>query len=311
MVPIQVKFRKTTGKISFFDFMEEVIRQLKQLNRERTAETYTATLKSFFHFLPQKELSVEAITTDIVQQYEAYLKSKNISMNTVSFYMRILRAVYNRAVERGFVRQQHPFRHVYTGIDKTMKRALTLREIRKIKELDLTLHPNLDFARNIFLFSFYTRGMSFIDMAYLRKSDLKNNILTYRRRKTGQPLSIKWEPCMQTIIRQYAPAISGTPFLLPIITATDHQKGRLQYKNRIYFVNFHLKQVARLAGLSIPLTTYVARHSWASIARNKNIPIAVISEGMGHDSEKTTQIYLASLECTIIDKANALILKDL
>ncbi len=306
------RFHDTATDESFFSFMEEVIVQLKRLNRERTAETYTATLSSFLHFQNKKDVLLEEVTSDLMQEYEAYLKARGIAMNTISFYMRILRAVYNRAVEKGIVEQRNPFRHVYTGIDKTVKRALALKEIRKIKELDLTFYPALDFARDMFLFSFYTRGMSFVDMAYLRKTDLKNGVLIYRRRKTGQQLSIKWEKCMQEIVDKYNVLVMfDFPYLLPIITVTDAQEARQQYKNRLYAVNMNLKRVAARIGLSIPLTTYVARHSWASIARNKNIPLAVISEAMGHDSELTTQIYLASLECSVIDKANTLILKDL
>lgn len=306
------KFQDTVTDDSFFSFMKEVIVQLKRLNRDRTAETYTATLSSFLRFQNRKDVLMEEMTSDLMQEYEAYLKASGIVMNTISFYMRILRAVYNRAVEKGIVEQRNPFRHVYTGIDKTVKRALALKEIRKIKELDLTFYPALDFARDMFLFSFYTRGMSFVDMAYLRKSDLKNGVLVYRRRKTGQQLSVKWEECMQAIVDKYKVRVMPDwPYLLPIITVMDAKKVRKQYKNSLYAVNLNLKRVAARIGLSIPLTTYVARHSWASIARNKNIPLAVISEAMGHDSELTTQIYLASLECSVIDKANTLILKDL
>ncbi len=306
------KFQDTVTDDSFFSFMKEVIVQLKRLNRDRTAETYTATLSSFLRFQNRKDVLMEEMTSDLMQEYEAYLKASGIVMNTISFYMRILRAVYNRAVEKGIVEQRNPFRHVYTGIDKTVKRALALKEIRKIKELDLTFYPALDFARDMFLFSFYTRGMSFVDMAYLRKTDLKNGVLIYRRRKTGQQLSVKWEECMQAIVDKYKVRVMPDwPYLLPIITVMDAKKVRKQYKNSLYAVNLNLKRVAARIGLSIPLTTYVARHSWASIARNKNIPLAVISEAMGHDSELTTQIYLASLECSVIDNANTLILKDL
>ncbi|WP_251624110.1 tyrosine-type recombinase/integrase [Odoribacter lunatus] len=306
------KLQNLVKEESFLAFMERVIVQLKHLNRERTAETYKATFRSFFRFHSEKDILLDEMTSDLMQEYEAYLKLRGIAMNTISFYMRILRAVYNRAVEKGMAEQRYPFKHVYTGIDKTIKRALTLKDIRQIKDLNLALHPVLDFARDMFLFSFYTRGMSFIDMAYLRKSDVKNGVLIYRRRKTGQQLSIKWERCMQEVVDKYDIVVpSASPYLLPIITVTDAQRARQQYKNKLYSVNLNLKRVAARIRLPIPLTTYVARHSWASIARNKNIPLSVISEGMGHDSEMTTQIYLASLECSVIDNANALILKDL
>lgn len=299
-------FHESVNGQSFFHFMESVIVQLKRLNRVRTAETYTATLNSFIRFRKDNDVLLDEINSDLMMEYEAYLKAHGVTMNTVSFYMRILRATYNRAVEKDLTGQRNPFRHVYTGIDKTVKRAIPLKVIKRIKELDLSLKPSLDFARDMFLFSFYTRGMSFIDMAYLRKKDLQNGVLSYRRRKTGQQLFIKWEKCMQEIIDKYE-VDCASPFLLPIL----NEQSRNRYKNTLFRVNKYLKDVARLANIGIPLTMYVSRHSWASAAKNKNIPVSVISECMGHDSEMTTQIYLASLDCSVIDKANSLILKSL
>lgn len=306
---ILMKFNKQADGQSLFGFMQSVINQLKRLNRIRTSETYVATLSSFMKFRDGQDVLLCEIDGDMMMLYEAWLKANGNCPNTISFYMRILRAVYNRAVEKELVEQKHPFKHVYTGIDKTMKRALPLKAVKRIKELDLTLKPHLDYARDMFLFSFYTRGMSFIDMAYLKNSDLKNGILTYRRRKTGQQLTIKWEKCMEEIVIKYE-GRSATQYLLPIIT-NPLTSERLQYMNALSRVNVALKEVARLANLQIPLTMYCARHGWASIARSKNIPLSVISEGMGHDSEETTRIYLASLDTSVVDRANSLILKDL
>lgn len=306
---IVAKFNEQANEQSLFSFMQDAISQLKRLNRIRTSETYTATLSSFMKFRDGQDILLCEIDGDTMMLYEAWLKRKGICPNTLSFYMRILRAVYNRAVEKELVEQKYPFKHVYTGIDKTVKRAVPLKAIKRIKELDLTLKPHLDYARDMFLFSFYTRGMSFIDMAYLKKADLKNGILTYRRKKTNQQLSIRWEKCMAEIVAKYE-GRSATLHLLPIITnpLTD---DRIQYRNALCRVNVALKEVARLANLSIPLTMYCGRHSWASVAKSKNIPLSVISEGMGHDSEETTRIYLASLDSNVIDKANSLILKEL
>lgn len=155
--------RLTVYGQSFSRFMEEVIIRLKQLGKEQTAENYTATLNSFTRFRNGKDVLLDEISSDLMMEYEAHMKAQGIAMNTISFYMRILRAVYNRVVEKGLTKQQNPFRHVYTGIDKTVKRAISLEEIRRIKMLDLSMKPSLEFARNMFLFSFYTRGMSFID----------------------------------------------------------------------------------------------------------------------------------------------------
>ena len=171
---------------------------------------------------------------------------------------------------------------------------------------DLSYSPSKSFARDMFLFSFYTRGMAFVDMAYLQKKNLKDNVLTYRRKKTGQLLSIRWEDCMESIVNQYSSLSS--PFLLSIIKEPT-SNTRKQYHNALTLINHNLKAIGKELGLTLPLTMYVARHSWASIARDEGIPISVISEGMGHDSESTTQIYLASLETQVIDNANKKILK--
>lgn len=301
-------FRNKAGEQSFFNFMQKIITGLKQMGKYRTSETYQITLKSFMQFRKGKDLLLDEISSDMIQTYEAYLQKRGVQRNSSSFYMRILRAVYNRAVENDLTSQRFPFKHVYTGIDKTIKRAIPLKYIKQIKNLDLSANPTLDFARDMFLFSFYTRGMSFVDMAYLKKKDLKNGILTYRRQKTGQQLYIKWEQCMQDILDKYDTYRSR--YLLPIIKNMDKNE-RMQYENALHMVNNKLKVIAKIISLPIPLSTYVARHSWASIAKSKNIPISVISEGMGHDSEATTQIYLSSLDSSLIDQANLLIIKDL
>ena len=305
---IVASFQSNTEGQSFFNFMQNIIVRLKQMGKQRTSETYQTTLKSFMQFRKDKDLLLDEITSEMIQTYEAYLQNRGISRNSSSFYMRILRAVYNQAVDKDLTSQRFPFKHVYTGVDKTVKRAIPIKYIRQIKNLDLSMKPTLNFARDMFLFSFYTRGMAFVDMAYLKKKDLTNGILTYRRHKTGQQMLIKWEKCMQEILDKYD--TTGTPYLLPIIKVMNEDQ-RKQYGNALRLVNNKLKEIAKKICLPIPLSTYVARHSWASIAKSKNIPLSVISEGMGHDSETTTQIYLSSLDSSAINRANSLIIKDL
>ena len=287
-------------------FMQENIDRMHRLGKVRTGETYTCTLNSFMRFRQGKDVLWKDFDADLTASYEAYLKSTGVSMNTISFYNRILRAVYNRAVEKGFTKQVFPFKNVYTGGEKTIRRGLPIKTIRNIRNLDLSHCPSLDYARDMFLFSFYTRGMSFVDMAYLKKNDLKNGILTYRRKKTGQRLCIRWERDMQDILEKYHIS-QESPYLLPIIHKIGKEE-RKQYNNALHLINKKLKFIGSILQLSIPLTMYVARHSWATVAKSKNIPLSVISEGMGHDSENTTLIYLASLNTEIIDKANKLIL---
>lgn len=294
-------------RTTLFGFMEETIARLKAQGRQRTGETYEATLRSFSRFRNGRDLHPEELTSEVTTAYEAWLKASGVCKNTSSFYMRILRALYNRAAEQGLTPQRQPFRHVYTGIDKTAKRALPLEALRRIRDMDLSGEPRLDFARDMFLFSFYTRGMAFVDMAFLRKRNLTAGVLTYRRQKTGQQLSIGWEPCMQELVEKYSDEHSD--YLLPIIGPTGDE--RREYRNGSLLLNRALKRVGRLAGLAVPLTLYVARHTWASVARSRNIPLSVISESMGHDSETTTRIYLASLDTAEVDRANRIVIDSL
>ena len=164
------------------------------------------------------DVLLEDVNSNLMIKYEIYLKNCGVCPNSCSYYMRNLRAIYNRAVEKELTQQQYPFKYVYTGIDKTVKRAVSLKTIRQIQNLDLSTNPLIDYARDIFMFSFYTRGMSFIDMAYLKKKDLQNGVLSYRRHKTDQQLFIKWEKPMQKIVDKYNTIES--PYLLPIIKIT-------------------------------------------------------------------------------------------
>lgn len=312
------EFNRYVNDYTLFNYMEKVIVSLKQNGKVRTAETYTSALNSFKKFLTAQspeaccrnpdDLMLDCLTSEIMERYEAWQQVRGVSPNTISFYTRILRAVYNRAVEQDIIADRSPFRRVYTGVDKTAKRALPLATIKKIKALDLSLTSSLDFARDMFMVSFYLRGMSFIDMAFLKKSDLKNGYVTYRRRKTNQQLIIEWTKEMQSILDKYPE--NETDYLLPIIRNPGVNE-RCVYRNVGYNINHNLKCIAEMVGVRIPLTLYVARHSWASAAKSKGIPLSVISEGMGHDSEATTQIYLASLDTSTVDKANSLIISSL
>ena len=298
-------FCQSVARNSFFRFTEHLITQAKVLGKLRMSEIYATTLNSFRLFRQGKDLPIDSIDSEIINAYEAYLHRKGISLNSSSFYMRNLRAIYNRAVEKMLTQQRYPFRHVYTGIDKTIKRALLLHSVRQIKMMELDKQSA--FARDMFLFSFYTRGMSFVDMAFLQKKDLRKGVLSYRRKKTGQRLFIKWEKAMQEIVERYA--TKESPYLLPIIRNSAEE--RKQYQTASHLINRQLKKIGEQLNLSLPLTMYVARHSWASIAKSKHIPISVISDGMGHDSETTTLIYLASLDTKAIDRANSIILRAL
>ncbi|MBR7031558.1 MAG: site-specific integrase [Prevotella sp.] len=292
---------------SFFEFFKVQIRRLQKSGNLRTLETYKAAFRKFHEFMQAKDTPLSHVTEELLDAYQVYLREQCLAMNTVSFYMRILRAVYHRAVEQGLVTDSHPFRHVYTGIAKTSKRAISLDEMKVLNSLTIA-EPKLQFARDMFLFSFYTRGMSFVDMAYLKKADIKNGVMTYKRHKTGQYLTIRWEGKMQDIVNRYT--CSSSEFLLPLIH-TSNGKERNQYRNIQSQINHDLKEIGKRAGINRALSMYCARHSWASIARQLKMPIEVISRGMGHTNQKTTEIYLKSIDINIIDEANSRIINSI
>lgn len=282
-----------------------IIKNCRQISNHSAAEHFTTVTNNFQTFLNTNlgvdDIPFEKFDSQLMGRYEAHLKQYGLCPNTTSSYMRKLRVIYNTAVERKLTTQLYPFKHVYTGVAKTEKRALSLEILRQLRNLQLDNSFYDKLARDMFLFSFYTRGMSTVDMAYLKKTDLKFGLLTYRRKKTGQNISIKWEPAMQKIVDEYAD--SKSDFLLPLIKPEAGNERR-QYLSSSHLLNRHLNHIGKQMGLSQPLTMYVARHTWASIAQQNEIPVAVISQGMGHDSESTTRIYLASLDRRKIDVAN-------
>jgi len=287
---------------NLFPFMDYVINNLKDNNRRKTASILITAKSSFKHFRVGQDVLLDKIDNDLMLKYETWLKNSGVMKNTVSCYMRTLRSVYNQGVKRGLTTQKNPFTNVFTRNDKTVKRAVNEDIIVKIKNLDLTSHKELALARDLFMFSFYLRGISFIDMANLRKHNLKNGYIVYARSKTKQMLTIRIEPCMQEIISLYE-LQSIDDYLLPVYTV-QNKDNTSQLRNH----NKRLKRISEILGLEKSLSSYVSRHSWATIALRKGVSVEVISEGMGHENESTTRIYLASVGQSVVDTANVKII---
>lgn len=282
-------------------FVDQLRTQFLQQNKLRLAETYQSALNSFCLYINKVEILMEDIDSKMIEGYESYLKQKKLTLNTISFYMRILRAIYNRAVKSGAIVDKKPFDHVFTTMTKTAKRAIPIQTIQKIAQAHIT-NKNEALARDLFLFSFYTRGMSFVDIAYLKKTDLNNTYLIYKRKKTGQELKIAWRKEMQELVDRNS-SKDGV-HLFGILDENSEKSLRFQYHYTQCIINTALKRLGKQLNLGTNLTMYVARHSWATIARQKNIPLSVICDGMGHNSEKTTQIYLQSVDAEAIDRCN-------
>lgn len=290
-----------------FVFLRRLAEQQRQQGKERKAEITNCLLRSFATFRGGIDIELDKITKEMIGQYEAFLTAKGLKRNTTSFYMRNFRSAYKAAVEEGLASDGNIFAKVYTGVDKTTKRAIAIDDIRRIKHLNLDSRPALAFARDILLMIFYLLGISFVDLAYLQKTDVQGDRVSYHRKKTGKFLNIQLPKEALAIISKYR---SETKYLLPIIMREDGTERR-QYKNVLMRINRNLKEIGRIASLPIGLSTYVMRHSWATIARDKGIELSVISEALGHDSELTTQIYLNSISAVKVDMANRAILDDL
>ena len=289
-------------------FLKEQIQFLRDCGKFGTATNYERTCNILTLFLKGNDLPLVSLNEEVIEDFKEFLLKRGLKRNSISFYMRILRAIYNKAARHGLVRQNSIFNNVYTGVDVTRKRAVSEDIIHRMLSLDLRTHKNLNFARDLFLFSFFTRGMAFVDMVYLKNSDIKSDILTYTRHKTGKNLVIKIEPCIRTLIDKYQNQRGNLPYLFPLLKTENPQKSYNQYKSALRVYNNRLKKISELMHLSNYISSYTSRHTWATIARDHNVPISIISAAMGHSSERTTQIYLATLDNSLIDNANSQLL---
>ena len=300
-------------------YTQVLVRRLEDNGQYRTARAYLTVMRGLLRFCNQPDLPLDRITAGLMRRYEQSMKDNGKCMNTISFYTRNLRAIYHKAIEDRVITAapEDPFKAVYTGIALTQKRALAEDEIKRFRELSSLCNPKL--AKQLaklttqqqdacfyFLFSFFARGMSSIDMAYLKKANISGGKISYCRKKTGGNITISLSAELKAIIRYFAERTKDSPYVFPII---DDRKAnpRLQYENFLRKQNTLLKELARLAKISKPVSTHWARHSWATIAKKNGAPTAHISEGLGHRDEKTTRIYLDSFGTPAIDKVCRLV----
>ena len=315
----QAERKHTKSRLKFIAFLNAEIEHQRQNGHISLANNYVSAGNSFSRFLQTKgksEISFRKITPLIVSDYEAWLQTSGLCRNTTSFYIRALQSVYHKAVRQGLTEDMRPFSEAYRGVARTTKRAITASEIYQLSTLDIrgallssgeyrngrrldNIQYQLEFARDIFIFCFCARGLTFVDLAHMRKTDISGNSLAYVRHKTKQRIEVQMEPMMQAVIERYP---SDTEYLLPILTKTGSLEAVYQqYRYALGRYNASLDMLGGMLG-GLKLTSYVSRHSWASAARQQNVPLSVISQSMGHDSERTTEIYLKSLECNVINK---------
>lgn len=301
-------FKIRTDKSNFFTYADSRIAGMKQAGRDSTAANYQSAIHAFEHYLGNRELSLNGLTKSILDGFMDFRKQQGNKPNTVVFYVRQLRAIYNKAYEDGYVEEnvRSPFDKVRLKGEETAKRAISRQEVGEIRTLDLKgQHPQKVLARDLFLFSLFSRGMSFVDMCYLKKENRHGDMLVYRRRKTGQLLQLRIEPALKALLVKYRD--ENSDYLLPMLRKDDSYEGYRYVQRRL---NKRMRELGRQLGFHFPLTFYVARHTWATMARDKGFPLSAISAGMGHTCEQTTRVYLAHVDHRVIDRMNSVIIKN-
>ena len=295
-----------TGKSQFYllRYINAQIERKQELKKVGMAAAYKSTRSSLAKFIGCPDVRMSEVDLAFVRRYEDFLYSNGASGNTVSYYLRNLRSLYNQAVTDGYhPRGEYPFAKAQTRPAKTVKRALSRTDMQNLADLNLENEPELEFTRDLYLFSFYAQGMAFVDIVLLKKTDICNGVLTYSRHKSKQLIRIVVTPQMQGVIDKYN---TENEYLFPIISG-EYASGYQKYRLALGRINRHLKKIAVVADIKVPLTTYTARHTWATLARDYGAPISVISAGLGHTSEEMTRVYLKDFDVSMLNQVNSIV----
>ena len=290
-------------------FMKQVATGLQVEGNFGTAHVYRSSLNAIIAYCGEEDLLFSEVTSEWLKGFEVYLRSRGCSWNTVSTYLRTFRAVYNRAVDlRKAPYIPHLFRSVYTGTRADHKRALGDEDIKRVfVKLSQTLpcSQSLRKAQEFFILMFLLRGLPFVDLAYLRKSDLRDNVITYRRRKTGRTLSVTLTAEAMVLVKRYMNRDSSSPYLFSLLKSREGTpEAYREYQLALRSFNQQLMLLGELLGLSDKLSSYTARHTWATTAYYCEIHPGIISEAMGHSSITVTETYLKPFQNQRIDQAN-------
>ncbi|MGQ8336272.1 phage integrase SAM-like domain-containing protein [Sunxiuqinia sp. A32] len=304
---IENKFKLKSSGETLNDYVDLLLERFEKEGKTGNSRVYKYMKNSFNRFAEGKSVKLADIDAKKIKDYESHMKIIGNSVNTISVHLRTLRAVINKAIKEGILEnERYPFKNISIKHQKTRKRAVNKDIIKLVEELDVSKEDNLQLWKDLFMFSFYNRGMNVVDMAFLKVKNIEAGRLNYTRRKTGQHFSIKLTDKSKEILSRYNDLNEKDSYIFPIIYRKGYEYK--DYRNAMRLMNKKLKKISELLNLDIPLTTYVSRHSWATIAKKSGIPTSIISEGLGHESEETTQVYLDSFENDVLDDANDLII---
>ena len=296
---------------SFFQYATLQVEELKKAGRIGTARSYHGLISVLKTFNGDKDLSFPQITFQFLTKFETDHIAKGNSYNGLSVYVRAIRAIFNKAIKSGIVEKElYPFNDYKIKSTPTEKRALDWQQLKKILDVKLEPKDKLFNARNYFLASYMMYGMNYTDMAFLKRADIVNGRVHYRRRKTAKLYDIKIIPQLEQIFSHYLSHDPDSEYVFPIIKRDNlaMQYKDIQWARKRY--NQRLKQLAERCGIENDMTSYVSRHSFATQAMLQEVPLNAISAMLGHSSIKTTEIYLKSLPTDKLDEYNSAIIGD-
>jgi integrase/recombinase XerD len=302
--------KKQYQRLDFFEVIDTKIKNLLKDGKVGTSNSYKDLKNSVLRFVGGAKLNFENINLEWLKKYESHLRQRKCIDGGISVRMRAIRTLYNECIEIGLISlEKYPFKTYKIAKLKNEKnvRALQIEDIKKISELDTNKHPELKLSKDLFVFSYNTGGMNYKDMMLLKRENIynENNRMTYVRSKTKGVFDFKLNATAKEIVEYYKKYSIGTEYLFPILlkdNLTPTQISNRRHKTISQF-NKDLKTIGMLCNIDFDLTSYVARHSFASNLKDKGIATDVISEALGHQNLNITQRYLKRLENEVIDNA--------
>jgi integrase/recombinase XerD len=288
---------------TFQVFSNKVIQQMFEANRTGNAIVYNSAVTRLINYCGS-DVSFTDINYQLLDEFKHHLITSGLKQNSISNYFRSIRAIYNKAIKLKVVdRAYYPFYDITIKSEKTSKRAISKQELQKVIHIPLEENSTAWKSLNYFLLSFYLRGISFTDLAYLKHSNIVNGRIEFKRRKTHKNYSVKLFSPAETIINKLHR--EGNSYLLPILTnaATEDSLEAKKIINQwIKTTNKYLKRLSIQAGLSSSITTYTSRHSFATVAKRLGYSNELIAEALGHEyGNKITNIYLDTFDTEVLD----------
>lgn len=304
---VETVLPKEDKKALLLPYIDTQIEWKKLKKKSGIAAAYKSTRSSLARYIGKKVVTLSQVNYGFVNRYKDYLSENGVSENTIGYYMRNFRALYNLAVKDGFVPScDYPFKKISTRPCKTVKRALEREQMLRLANLPLEPDTELRRSLDYFLFGFYAQGMAFVDIAYLKWKNISGNLIVYRRHKSKQLIQIDITPQIRCIINEHGSGSGHADgYVFPIIKNGGSEYR--QYRTALARTNRHLRTVSEILNINPCLTTYTARHTWATLAREYGASVSAISKGLGHTKEEMTLVYLKELDLTHIHQINRMV----